>query len=133
MKAVLALVIIYVGTFFLVILGASQNPVQAVPQGTALGNAALPQANSPVDPAKEADIRSLMELVGARELVEDGENTAIQQSREKVLATLPNNDKGPSNKPRDSRIRNSANRNSRSSLSHGKRFFIFMSIPNVPF
>ncbi|OLE45650.1 MAG: hypothetical protein AUG46_12185 [Acidobacteria bacterium 13_1_20CM_3_58_11] len=94
MKAVLALVIIYVGTFFLVIQGASRNPAQAVPPGTALGNTALPQANSPVDPAKEADIRSLMELVGARELVEDGENTAIQQSREKVLATLPNSDKG---------------------------------------
>ena len=89
MKAVLALVIIYVGTFFLVILGASRNPVQAVPQGTTLGNAAFPQANSSVDPAKEADIRSLMELVGARDLVEDGENTAVEQSREKVLATLP--------------------------------------------
>ncbi len=94
MKAVLALVIIYVGTFFLVIQGASRNPAQAVPPGTALGNTAPPQANSPVDPAKEADIRSLMELVGARDLVEDGENTAIEQSREKVLATLPNNDKG---------------------------------------
>src|SRR5256885_16084671 len=94
MKAVLALVIIYVGTFFLVIQGASRNPAQAVPPGTALGNTPPPQANSPVDPAKEADIRSLMELVGARELVEDGENTAIQQSREKGLATLPNNDKG---------------------------------------
>jgi len=29
MKAVLALVIIYVGTFFLAIQGASQNPVSA--------------------------------------------------------------------------------------------------------
>src|SRR5438046_6162216 len=94
MKAVLALVIIYVGTFFLGIQGASQNPVETVPQGTTLGNAAVRQANSSVDPAKEADIRSLMELVGARDLVEDGENTAIEQSREKVLATLPNNDKG---------------------------------------
>ena len=36
MKAVLALVIIYVGTFFLVIQGASQNPVQAAPQSTRL-------------------------------------------------------------------------------------------------
>src|SRR6266853_4317939 len=94
MKAVLALVIIYVGTFFLVIQGASQNPVQAVPQGTTLGNAAFPQANSSIDPAKEADIRSLMELVGARDLVQDGENAAIEQSREKLLATVPNNDKG---------------------------------------
>ena len=96
MKAVLALVIIYVGTFFLVIQGASQNAVQAAPQGAASvqNNAASPQAHSSVDPAKEADIRSLMELVGARDLVQDGANTAIEQSREKLLATVPNNDKG---------------------------------------
>jgi hypothetical protein len=96
MKAVLALVIIYVGTFFLVIQGASQNAVQAAPQGAALAqnSAASPQSNSSIDPAKEADIRSLMELVGARDLVQDGSNTAIEQSREKLLATVPNNDKG---------------------------------------
>lgn len=96
MKAVLALVIIYVGTFFLVIQGASQNPVQAAPQmaSPAPGNAAPPQANSSIDPAKEADITSLMELLGARDLVQDGANTAIEQSREKLLASLPKNDKG---------------------------------------
>ena len=96
MKAVLALVIIYVGTFFLVIQGASQNAVQASPQGAApvQKSAASPQANPSNDPAKEADIRSLMELVGARDLVQDGENNAIEQSREKLLASIPNNDKG---------------------------------------
>src|ERR1700747_2882621 len=96
MKAVLALVMIYVGTFFVVNKGASQDSVQVAPQSAAPvpGNAAPPQANSSVDPAKEADIRSLMELVGARELVQDGENNAIEQSREKLLATVPNNDKG---------------------------------------
>ena len=94
MKAVLALVIIYVGTFFLVIQGASQNSVQASPQGSEPGNAVSRQANPSIDPAKEADIRSLMELVGARDLVQDGENAAIEQSREKLLATVPNNDKG---------------------------------------
>jgi hypothetical protein len=95
MKAVLALVIIYVGTFFLVIQGASQNAVQAAPQNaaSAQNNAASPQANS-IDPAKEADIRSLMELVGARDLVQDGANTAIEQAREKLLATVPDNEKG---------------------------------------
>jgi len=96
MKAVLALIIIYVGTFFLVIQGASQNPVQAAPQGApASQDAAVPAQSSPaIDPAKEADIRSLMELVGARDLVQDGANNAIEQSREKLLATVPNNDKG---------------------------------------
>lgn len=96
MKAVLALVLIYIGTFFLVVQGASQNSVQAARQGAnpAEGNTAPPQTNSSIDPAKEADIRSLMELLGARDLVQDGENTAIDQSREKLLATVPNNDKG---------------------------------------
>jgi hypothetical protein len=96
MKAVLALVIIYIGTFFLVIQGASQNAVQAPPQGAASvpNNAASPQTKSSIDPAKEADIRSLMELVGAHDLVHDGESTAVEQAREKLLASIPNNDKG---------------------------------------
>jgi hypothetical protein len=96
MKAVLALVLIYIGTFFLVIQGASQDSVQAARQGanSAKGSAAPQQTNPPIDPAKEADIRSLMELVGARDLVQDGASTAIEQSREKLLATVPNNDKG---------------------------------------
>src|SRR5260370_18274111 len=96
MKAVLALVIIYVGNFFDGIWGASQNAAKASPQGRAAAqnNSASPQAHPSIDPAKEADIRSLMELVGARALVQDGANTAIEQSREKLLATVPNNDKG---------------------------------------
>src|SRR5580700_6354539 len=95
MKAVLALVIIYVGTFFLVIQGASQNPVQASPQSTAAAQVIAASAPTPsIDPVKETDIRSLMELLGARDLVQDGENTAVEQAREKLLATVPNNDKG---------------------------------------
>src|SRR5947199_5796931 len=96
MKAVLALVLIYIGTFFLVVQGASQNSVPASRQGanSVEGNATIQQANSSIDPAKEADIRSLMELVGARDLVQDGADTAIEQSREKLLATVPSNDKG---------------------------------------
>jgi len=96
MKAVLALVLIYIGTFFLVIQGATQNSVQASrPSANSVqGNTALSQGNFSIDPAKEADIRSLMELVGARDLVQDGASTAIEQSREKLLATVPNNDKG---------------------------------------
>src|SRR5882762_6337715 len=89
MKAVLALVIIYIGTFFLVIQGASQNPVQASPQG----NSSAAPSNS-MDATKETDIRALMELVGARDLVEDGASNAIEMSREKLLVTVPNNDKG---------------------------------------
>jgi hypothetical protein len=92
MKAVLALIIIYVGTFLVAIQGASQNSVQAAPQQGA-GQSAAAQAAA-IDPDKEADIRSLMELVGAREMVEDGISTSTEQYREKLLATVPNNDKG---------------------------------------
>jgi hypothetical protein len=96
MKAVLALVIIYVGTFFLVIQGASQNSVQAGRQNTAStqDNAATARSNSSTDPVKAADIRSLMELVGARDMVQDGASNLVEQSREKLLATVPNNDNG---------------------------------------
>ncbi len=96
MKAILALVVIYVGTFFLVIQGTSPTSVRAAPQSAAQAQdgAAPLQAISSIDPAKQADIRSLMELVGARDLVQDGANTAAEQFREKLLATVPNNDKG---------------------------------------
>ncbi len=96
MKALLALIIIYIGTFFLVIQGASQNSAQAAGQGSASAQngAASAHSNSNIDPVKEADIRSLMELVGARDMVQDGASNAIEQSREKLLATVPNNDKG---------------------------------------
>jgi hypothetical protein len=95
MKAILALIVVYIGTFFVLIQGVSQNPVQAAEQNARAeqDKAAGAQAN-PIDPATEADIRSLMELVGARDLVQDGANAAIEQSREKILATVPNNDKG---------------------------------------
>lgn len=94
MKAVLALIIIYIGTFFVVIQGVSQNPPQAAQDPkSSQDKGSSPQTNS-IDPAKEADIRSLMELVGARDMIQDGVNTAIEQSREKLLATVPNNERG---------------------------------------
>jgi hypothetical protein len=94
MKAVLALIFIYIGTFFLVIQGASQNSVQAAATGVSARDTQAAARTSSVDPAKEADIRSLMELVGARDLVQDGANAAIEQTREKLLSMVPNNDQG---------------------------------------
>jgi hypothetical protein len=94
MKAVLALAIIYVGTFFLAIQGASQNPVSASPQSTASQDQASPAQAKPIDPVKDADIRSLMELIGAHDQVQDAVNNSSEQYREKLLATVPNNDKG---------------------------------------
>jgi hypothetical protein len=94
MKAVLALVIIYVGTFFLAIQGASQNPVSAAPQSAAAQDQASIAQVKPIDPLKDADIRSLMELIGAHDLIQDAVNNSSEQYREKLLATVPNNDKG---------------------------------------
>jgi len=91
MKAVLALIVIYIGTFFVAIQGSSQNSAQAA-QNPAARQAAA--ATKPMDPVKEADIRALMELVGARDLVQDSLTTSSEQYREKLLSTVPNNEKG---------------------------------------
>src|ERR1700722_4149288 len=94
MKAVLALVIIYVGAFFLAIQGASQNPASAPPQGTASEEETSPAAVKPIDPVKDADLRSLMELIGARDQMQDAVANSSEQYREKLLATVPNNGQG---------------------------------------
>jgi len=91
MKAVLALVVIYIGTFLVAIQGSSQTAAQAAQNPAAQQNAA---ATKPMDPAKEADIRALMELVGARDLVQDGLTASSEQYRDKLLNTVPNNEKG---------------------------------------
>jgi len=92
MKAVLALFVIYVGTFLVVIRGASQNSVQAAPQ-----NAGAPQGQATpasIDPVKEADIRSLMELLGARDVVQDAVANGTEQFRENLIASVPGNERG---------------------------------------
>ena len=88
MKAVLALVMIYVAMFFLAIQGASQNSVQTATQG------GFGQGARSIDPAKEADIRSLMELVGARDAMQDFAAHGADQFRENLLASVPATDRG---------------------------------------
>jgi hypothetical protein len=88
MKAVLALVMIYVAMFFLAIQGASQNSAQVARQGGA------GQAARSIDPAKEADIRSLMELVGTRDAMQDFASHGADQLRENLLASVPTSDRG---------------------------------------
>jgi hypothetical protein len=88
MKAVVALVIIYVAMFFFAIQGVSQDSVRAAWQG---GSS---QAAHPIDPVKEADIRSLMELVGARDALQDFAAHGSDQLRENLLASVPSNDRG---------------------------------------
>jgi len=91
MKAVLALIVIYIGTFLVAIQGSSQSAALAAQNPAAQPAAA---AVKPMDPVKEADIRALMELVGARDLVQEGLTTSSEQYREKLLSTVPNNEKG---------------------------------------
>jgi hypothetical protein len=88
MKAVLALVIIYVAMFFLAIQGASQNSPHAAPPG------GVGPAGHSIDPAKEADIRSLMELVGARDAMQDFAAHGADQMRENLLDSVPASDRG---------------------------------------
>jgi hypothetical protein len=88
MKAVLALVIIYVAMFFLAIQGASQNSAQSALRVGA------GQAAHTIDPAKDADIRSLMELVGARDAMQDFATNGADQLRENLLTSVPSTDRG---------------------------------------
>src|SRR5215475_1523305 len=91
MKALFALIIIYVGTFFVAIQGASNAPVQAAQQDSAA--AAKISSVKSIDPQKESDIRSLLELVGARDMIQDAANNSTEQYRQKLASLAPNDDK----------------------------------------
>jgi hypothetical protein len=91
MKAVLALVVIYVVAFLVAIQGSAPAAVEASPQSAAAKPAGA--HSSAIDPAKEADIRTLLDLVGARDQVQESVNYSAEQYREKLLATIANNDK----------------------------------------
>jgi uncharacterized protein len=90
MKAALVLIAIYVGMFFIAIQGGPPGSVQAAAQSS------NPQGSSKtsIDPIKEADIRALLELVGARDQVQDSVKQIAEQYREKLLAAVPDNEKG---------------------------------------
>jgi hypothetical protein len=94
MKAVLALILIYIGTFLVAIQGGSLAEVQAAPQAASPAAQNSELAGGAIDPAKEADIRALLELVGARDQVQDSMTRAAEQYREKLLETVPNNQQG---------------------------------------
>ena len=91
MKAVLALVVIYVVAFLVAIQGSAPAAVEASPQSAAAKPAAA--RSSAVDPAKEADIRTLLDLVGSRDQAQESVHYSAEQYREKLLATVANNDK----------------------------------------
>jgi uncharacterized protein len=93
MRAVLALIVIYVGMFLVAIQGGSPGSIQAAPQSAA-NKQNLTTTATPVDPAKDADIRALLDLVGARDQVQDSVRLTAEQYRGNLLASVPNNEKG---------------------------------------
>jgi hypothetical protein len=86
MKAVLALIVIYIGAFLIATQGSSQNTTQPAKQGLAAQTASI-------DPTKEADIRSLMELVGARDSLQELAARGAEQFRENLTASVSDNDR----------------------------------------
>jgi hypothetical protein len=90
MKALLVLVAIYVGAFLIAIQGSSQSSVEAAEQVHAGGV----QGKHRIDPVKQADIRSLMELVGARDTVQEATTKGTEEIRESLVATVPDNQRG---------------------------------------
>jgi len=93
MKAAIALIVIYIGTFLVAIQGGTVAGVQAAPQNIS-GVPAASSSIPAIDPAKEADIRALLELVGARDMVQDSMTHSAEQYREKFLQTVPDNQQG---------------------------------------
>ena len=82
MKAALALLLLYVGTFFMAMGDGRQG---AGAEELAAGQAARPAA---VDPAKEAEIRALLELAGFTEILKSaGERTSGEYTK-KIRATV---------------------------------------------
>ncbi len=91
MKAVFALIIIYVGTFLVAIQGASNVPVQAAQQEAAVE--AKPAPAKSIDPQKDADIRSLLELMGARDMIQEAATNSTEQYRQRLISLAPNDEK----------------------------------------
>jgi hypothetical protein len=87
MKAVLALIVIYIGAFLIATQGASQNTAQPAKQDYS-------QQTTSLDPTKEADIRSLMELVGARDSMQEVATRGADQFRENLAASVSDNERG---------------------------------------
>ena len=94
MKAILALIVIYVGAFLLAIQGTPSTAVEAAPQ-SASGAAALSAKSPAIDPLKEVDIRLFWNSL---ELMTKSRNSCAfcRTYCEKLLATVPNNDRGQS-------------------------------------
>jgi hypothetical protein len=82
MKAFLALVAIYVAAFLVATQGATQNAVEA-------SSGHGPAAEVRIDAGKRADIRSLMEVVGARDEMRQATARQTEEFRDNLVSALP--------------------------------------------
>jgi uncharacterized protein len=69
-------------------VNAQEKPAAAKPQPSAKGT---PQASSTIDPQKEARIRELMEVTGAKNLGQQLIEAGMEQFRSSVQDSQPNN------------------------------------------
>jgi len=85
MKAFLVLAAIYVAAFLIAIQGASQTSADGATNKAGISH---------IDPAKEADIRSLMDMVGAGAMVREAAAQNAKEIRENLVSTMPAGDRG---------------------------------------
>jgi hypothetical protein len=85
MKAALALIAIYIAAFIVATHGGSQNPVQASASGATIFG-----TSKSTNPEKEADLRSLLQYVGAKEQLQLVASESAAQYREKLSASVKN-------------------------------------------
>ena len=90
MKAVLALIAIYVVAFIIATQGASQNPVQA-----SASDADISISSKSIDPDKAADLSSMLEAMRAKDQVRAAANESAVQYREKLRAAVPHASNDP--------------------------------------
>ena len=90
MKAFFALFVIFGGALALIAQApAPQTPAKQASVAHAPATATTPK----IDPAKEQDIRNLLELNGTKDLVMQVIDTGLQQMRTNFARTLPQNDR----------------------------------------
>ena len=85
MKAALALIVIYIAAFIVATQGGSQNPVQASASETNTF-----ATSKSIDPEKTADLRSLLQYVGAKDQLQSVASESAAQYREKLGASVKN-------------------------------------------
>jgi len=83
MKAFLVLVAIYIGAFLVATQGSSQNAVEASSSGHGV------TSEIQIDAGKRADIRSLMEVVGARDEMRQASARQTDDFRANLVSALP--------------------------------------------